>query len=117
MDDEKTNRVVEEEKDPRDTSDMSNQELKDAISQTLEKIRTQNLLLGAQSMCSVILQKIMEFEMKPGKRTLNDYRRLVKDIRGFCETGVSRKINADGTTSEKTEEETTSTEVQEPTES
>ena len=55
--------------------------------------------------------------MKPGKRTLNDYRRLVKDIRGFCETGVSRKINADGTTSEKTEEETTSTEVQEPIES
>ena len=116
MDEEKTNEVVEKE-DPRDTSDMSNQELKDAISQTLEKIRTQNLLLGAQSMCSVILQKIMEFEMKPGKRTLNDYRRLVKDIRGFCETGVSRKINADGTISEKTKEETTSTEVQEPTES
>ena len=112
MDEEKTNEVVENE-DPRDTSDMSNQGLKDAISQTLEKIRTQNLLLGAQSMCSVILQKIMEFEMKPGKRTLNDYRRLVKDIRGFCETGVSRKINADGTISEKPKEETTSTEVAE----
>ena len=39
MDEEKTNEVVEKE-DPRDTSDMSNQELKDAISQTLEKIRT-----------------------------------------------------------------------------
>ena len=108
MDEEKTNEVIEE----NDTSTMSNDELKDAVSKTLEKIRTQALLLGAQSMCSVILQKIMEFEMKPGKRTLNDHRRLVKDIKSFCETGISRKVNPDGTTSEKTEEDIVSTEAE-----
>lgn len=113
MDEEKTNELNEEEDTPKDTSAMTNEELKDAVSKTLEKIRTQALLLGAQSMCSVILSKIMEFETKPGKRTLNDHRRLVADIKKFCQTGVSRKVNPDGTTSEKTEEETTSTEVAE----
>ena len=112
MDEEKTNEVNEVE-DPKDTSEMSNDELKDAVSKTLERIRTQALLLGAQSMCSVILQKIVEFDAKPGKRTLNDHRRLVADIRKFCQTGLSRKVNSDGTTSEKAEEETTSMEVQE----
>ncbi len=103
MDEDKVNEVIEEET-PKDTSEMTNDELKDAISQTLEKIRTQNLLLGAQSMCSVILQKITAFEHKQGKITMNDYKRLVKDIKGFCTIGISRKVNADGTTSEKTEE-------------
>lgn len=108
MDEEKTNEVNEEVEN--DVSAMNNDDLKSAISQTLEKIRTQNLLLGAQSMCSVILQKIIEFETKPGKRTLNDHRRLVADIKKFCQTGISRKVNLDGTTSEKTEEEIVSTE-------
>lgn len=99
MDEEKINEEVIEE--TQNTSGMSNQDLKNAISKTLEKIRTQALLLGAQSICSVILQKIVEFDAKPGKRTLNDYRRLAKDIEGFCRTGVSRKVNLDGTTSEK----------------
>lgn len=92
------NKTVSEEKD---VGAMSNTELKDVINSTLERIRTQALLLGAQSMCSVILQKIIEFETKSGKRTLNDHRRLVADIKQFCETGISRTVNHDGTTSEK----------------
>lgn len=103
MDEEKTNEVTEK----SDTSGMSNQELKNAINQTVEKIRTQSLLLGAQTMCSAILQKIMEFDKKPGKRTLNDHRRLVKDIKEFCQTGISRKVNNDGTTSERKQPENT----------
>ena len=88
------------------TQDMDNSQLKEAISGTLEKIRTQALLLGAQSVCSVILQKINDFEHKNGKITMNDYKRLTKDIKQFCQTGVSRKVNFDGTTSAITEEDT-----------
>lgn len=88
------------------TQDMDNNQLKEAISGTLEKIRTQALLLGAQSICSVILQKINDFEHKNGKITMNDYKRLTKDIKQFCKTGVSRNVNFDGTTSAITEEET-----------
>lgn len=80
--------------------------LKDAIEVQLRKIQRQNLLIGAQTACSVILEKIVVAMKQPGKRTMNDYKRLVKDIEGFCRTGLSRKVNADGET-EPVEEETT----------
>lgn len=74
-------------------------ELKVALEDQFKKIQTQSMLLGAQAMCSTILQKITIFENQPGKRTLNDHRRLVKDLKKFAETGLSRKVNLDGTTS------------------
>lgn len=104
--DEETKIIPEE----KDTSTMSNDDLKNAVKETMEKIRLQAMLLGAQSMCSVILQKITVLEHKNGKITMNDYKRLVKDIKQFCETGLSRKVNADGTTSEKVEENASDTE-------
>lgn len=74
-------------------------ELKVALEDQFKKIQTQSMLLGAQAMCSTILQTITIFENQPGKRTLNDHRRLVKDLKKFVETGLSRKVNLDGTTS------------------
>lgn len=102
MDEEKINVTEEEQKD---VGAMDNYELKGTINKTLEKIRTQALLLGSQAMCSTILQRIVEFEHRPGKRTLNDHRRLVADIKKFCEVGLSRKVNLDGTTSAIKEDE------------
>ena len=99
----------------QDVGSMSNDDLKSAVKETMEKIRTQALLLGAQAMCSTILSKITTFEHKQGKITMNDYKRLVKDVKGFCETGLSRNVNFDGTTSEKMEERHVK-EVEEPTE-
>lgn len=82
-------------------SEMSNDQLKETISQQMDKLRRQNLLLGAQSMCRVILNKIYEHQVKPGKKTYRDYERLVNDIQKFCKTGLSRKVNLDGETTEK----------------
>ena len=96
---------MDEEK--KDVGSMDNNELKDAISETVKKVRNQALLLGSQAMCSTILQKIKVFEQKPGKLTLNDHRRLVADIKNFCEIGLSRKVNLDGTTSIKDDESDT----------
>lgn len=72
--------------------------LKEAIEEQLKKIQRQNLLIGAQTVCTAILEKIMTTMKQPGKRTMNDYKRLVKDIENFCRTGISRKVNADGET-------------------
>lgn len=91
---------IEEQDDKSESKDP----LKDAIETQLKKIQRQNLLIGAQTACRVILEKIIKAENKPGKRTMNDYRRLIKDIKGFCKIGISRKINADGET-EAIEEE------------
>ena len=84
-----------------------NDELKDAITEQLRRIQRQNLLIGAQTSCTVILEKIMTAMQQPGKRTMNDYKRLVKDIENFCRTGLSRKINADGEVELATEDTTT----------
>ena len=97
----------------QDVGAMSNDDLKDAIKDIMNKNRTQALLLGAQAMCSTVLQKITALEHKQGKITMNDYKRLVKDIKGFCETGLSRKVNLDGTTNTVVEEDSSMQEDQE----
>ena len=84
---------------------MSDDALKDAINEQFKKIQRQSMLLGAQTMCTVVLEKIAVAMGKPGKRTLNDYRRLIKDIESFCKTGLSRKVDADGETERVTETE------------
>ena len=59
-------------------------------------------------MCKTILNKIYAFESSYGKKSANDYKRCLKDLKKFCEIGLSRNVNADGTTEpvEKTESET-----------
>ena len=81
--------IAEDEKDP----------LKEALEEQFNKLRLQSMLLGAQTVSQVVLDKISQWERQPGKRTLNDHRRLIKELKQFCEVGVSRKINPDGTTS------------------
>ena len=81
-------------------TEIGEDELTKAVEETLERVRTQAMLLGAQSMCSVILQKIVTAKAQPGKRSLRDYERLIKDIENFCTVGLSRKVNPDGTTEE-----------------
>ena len=93
MNEENKNIEVESEVNPND-------ELNEAIEETLSKIRRQSMLLGAQAMCRTILDKIIVFERTAGKKSNNDHKRLIKDIKQFCETGLSRKVNADGETEE-----------------
>lgn len=71
---------------------------KTAVEEQLEKVRLQNLFIGFQTACKGVLDKIIFAEHQPGKWTMNDYKRLVKEIRKFCVTGLSNKVNADGTT-------------------
>ena len=91
------NKTIEQQNE----SEMSNDELKGAIEENLSKIRRQSMLLGAQVMCKSILDKITVFERKPGSKSNNDHKRLIKDIKQFCEVGLSRKVNTDGETAEE----------------
>ena len=78
--------------------------LKEAIEGQMRKLQRQSMLVGAQTILSIIKGKIDKALNQPGKRTMNDYKRLIKDIMQFCEIGLSRKVNADGET-EPIEEE------------
>lgn len=106
MEDIKTN-VEEESLELVDepASKMGNDELKQAIEERMTQLRRQSMLLGAQAMCRVVLNKIYEHQTKPGKKTYRDYERLVNDIQQFCETGLSRKVDLDGETSSVDEQE------------
>lgn len=79
-------------------SEAKNEEFEAIVKQHLEREFNKGTLIGAQAACTVILNKIAQLYKKE-KPTANDMKRLIKDIRGFCTTGVSRKVNADGTTS------------------
>ena len=78
---------------------VSDEELKNTIEDQLNMIRSSSMLLGAQSICQVILNKINTFDRLDGKKTNNDHKRLIKDIRNFCEVGLSRKVSFDVDTS------------------
>lgn len=101
MDETKTNVELEEDnlEQNNNVSSMDNDELKNAIEEQMRNLRRQSMLIGAQTACRVILEKLHKHYSKPGKKTYRDYERLFKEIKDFCEVGVSRNINADGTTS------------------
>ena len=39
------------------------------------------------------IYKITKAKQQPGKRSMNDYKRLIKELEQFCATGLSRKID------------------------
>ena len=90
--------IIAEEEVAAETDEASEDPLKKAIEEQMRKIQRQNLLIGCQVVCKTILDKITSAMSQPGKRTMNDYKRLIKDIENFCTTGISRKVNADGET-------------------
>lgn len=91
---------------------MDNDELKSAIQEQLRKIQSQNLALGFRVCCQTVLDKITAFEHSPGKKTNNDHKRLIKDIKEFVEKGLSRKMNEKGEIEVPTTEETEAETVQ-----
>lgn len=98
------NGAVEEEDAIEVPAEVSEDALKAVVEEEMQKIARQNLLLGGQSVCKLVLDKIITFKTKPGKPTMNDYKRLVKDIEHFCSIGLSRKVTADGETVPREEE-------------
>lgn len=91
--------LFEEDVEVEDTSTPHDDDaLKTAIEEQLSKIRRQSMMLGFQVAAQSVLDKITVFERTQGKKSANDYKRLVKDIRKFVETALSRKVTADGET-------------------
>lgn len=73
---------------------MGNDELKEAVEAQMRKIHNQGMVIGFQTACHTMLDKIYAFDRIDGKKATNDYKRLVKEIREFCNIGVSRKLSS-----------------------
>lgn len=84
-------------------------EFKTAVYERMRKIHSDGMIVGFQTACHTALNKIYEFERGAGKKSTNDYKRCIKDLKKFFETGLSRKMNSEETTEseENTEVETT----------
>lgn len=80
----------------QESATMETDELKEAIEEQLSKIRSQSMILGFRVGCKTILDKITVFERAPGNKSNNDHKRLIKDIKKFCETGLARQMNENG---------------------
>ena len=111
MDEIKTDEIYEEEVQTEENA-LNNDELKSAIETQLSRIRRQSMLLGFQVACHSVLEKIVATTSKQGKTSMNDYKRLIKDLEQFCRTGISRKVNTDGETELIEEEVSTAETVQ-----
>ena len=88
-----------------------NDEFKEAVYEQMRKIHNQGLVVGFQTACHTALDKIYAFERKAGKKSMNDYKRCIKDLKTFCEVGTSRTIN-EVMNDEENDDEVTSAEVE-----
>ena len=76
--------------------EMTNEELKKAVEEQFIKIRMAGLLNGSKAICGVILQYIEEFQKQAGKKSANDYKRLIKKITKFCAVSLGKDIDENG---------------------
>ena len=83
--------------DVDETAPMNNEELKQAIDGTLQRIRTQSMLLGYRTACMTIMQMISGWR-KPNC-SHREYERIFKKLEEFCGKVLKQEEN-------KTEEST-----------
>lgn len=85
---------MEEQSPP--ASEMTDEALKEAITTQIEKVRMAALLNGSKAICGVVLQCIAEFQRQSGKKSANDYKRLIKKISNFCSVSLGKTVNENG---------------------
>ena len=86
---EELNNVVEE----QEQNPLYSDELKEAVMERMQKIYNDGMVVGVQTICHTALDRIYAFERSVGKKSANDYKRCLKDLKKFFEIGISRKVN------------------------
>ena len=96
----------DEEKEVVESNKLAaDEDFKELVYTRMRKIHSEGMIVGFQTACHTALNKIYEFESSAGKKSTNDYKRCLKDLKKFFEIGISRKANTDeATESEETTE-------------
>ena len=87
---------VEEAVSEVDTSAMTNNELKEAVDKTLQKVRNDAMTLGFRVACTTIMQTIAPWRQKNCSH--REYERIFKKVEEFC----GKALKQDEETSEET---------------
>jgi hypothetical protein len=98
----------ENESTEHDNTLEEDKDFKEAVYSKMREIHNQGLIVGFQTACHTALDKIYTFENSAGKKSANDYKRCLKDLKKFFEIGISRKANSNETAKQ---EENTDTET------
>lgn len=80
--------IVTDEDVSKEVGDKIETKVKDIV----EKLCTQNMLLGARTMTLTIANMIDAEMNKPGKRTVADMKRIVKKVREFCQKAIDHPV-------------------------
>lgn len=83
--------LFEDEPIVEQADDLATEELKEAMNEQFTKIQNQAMVLGIRVASKMVLDKIAVAMSKPGKRSLNDYKRLIKEIEDFCNVAMTQK--------------------------
>lgn len=71
---------------------MEEKNIENVIKEQMLNTYNNGILIGAQTICSVLMNEIYKFESSQCKKSTNDYKRNLKNIKHICETGVSKKF-------------------------
>lgn len=92
---EELNNTIEEQE--QEQNPLDGEELKEAIMNRMQSIYNDGMIVGFKTACHTALNKIYSFEASCGKKSANDYKRCIKDLKKFFEVGIARKANSDAT--------------------
>lgn len=71
-------------------SDLKFDELKAKTEEKFSKFQSDMMILGVRIGSRTINNMIVEFKKSPGKKSTNDYKRLVKKIEEFCNRSLAK---------------------------
>lgn len=71
-------------------SDLKFDEVKAKAEEKFSKFQSDMMILGVRIASKSINNMIAEFKQTPGKKSANDYKRLVKKIEDFCNRSLSK---------------------------
>lgn len=88
----------EQKAEQSDSTPEAGNDFEELVYARMRKIYNDGMIVGFQTACNSVLDRIYAFERSTGKKSTNDYKRCLKDLKQFCEVGVSRKVNTGETT-------------------
>lgn len=71
-------------------SDLKFDELKAKTEEKFSKFQSDMMILGVRIGSRTINNMIVEFKKSPGKKSTNDYKRLIKKIEDFCNRSLAK---------------------------
>ena len=86
--------LLEETNEQTNDTLAEDDEFKKLVYERMRKIHNDGMVIGLQTACHTILDIVYSFERSSGKKSANDYKRLIKEVKKFCEVGTSSNKNS-----------------------